>query len=188
MQELSDALNSQHELFSTMNAYATSKFPAYDPQRQDLLYALLYKKLELRGEEWIDKALQEAKEQKDTGEDQGLPADQMEGLWEWASDSSRKFFQPWFEDEVFEDNFTVAERESGVENVVTGIKRNLDRDDDEDDDEDEDAMETQTEKSPGLEDTEPMPKGFDPQKPAIPLESLLRFATTGQLDPPGAIK
>lgn len=185
MQELSDALNSQHELFSTMHAYATSKFPAYDPQRQELLYAMLYKKLELRGEEWIDKALQEAKEQKDGGEDQSLAADQMEELWGWASESSRKFFQPWFEDEVFEDNFTVAERENGVENVVTGIKRNLDPDDEDD----EDAMDSQKEKSTSLEDTsETMPKGFDPQKPAIPLESLLRFATTGELDPPGAMR
>ncbi|KAF2172160.1 hypothetical protein M409DRAFT_17400 [Zasmidium cellare ATCC 36951] len=183
MQELSDTLNSQRELFSTLHAYPTSTFPAYDPGRQELLYSLLYKKLDLRAEEWIDESLKDTTEQNGTGQSDGLASDQMEELWSWAGGSLRKFLEPWDEEGRFEDNFTVAEREAGVENVVTGIKRDLDPDPDEE----ANQVEIQKEKALKLEETEgPMPSGYDPSKPAMPLESLLRFATTGDMNPPGA--
>ncbi|KAK4508181.1 hypothetical protein PRZ48_001919 [Zasmidium cellare] len=183
MSELNDVLNAQRELFSTLHAYPTSTFPAYDEERQTLLYSMLYKKLELRGVEWIDEALKEAKEQDSTGQGDGLASDQMEEMWRWAGESSHKFTETWYEEEIFDDNFTVAEREAGIENVVTGIKRNLDEDEDEEDD---DEVQNQK-KGLNLEEIEgPMPSGYDPDKPAMSLESLLKFATTGEMTPPGA--
>lgn len=166
---LTEVLNSQRELFSTLHPYPTSSFPAYDPQQQALLFALLWKKLEPRGEEWIDKSLQDSTDQNGTADMEALSSDQMEELWGWAERSGSDMVKELFSEGVFDDDFTMAERESegGVEKVVTGLKRDLSKEDDEDDDEDEDD-----------EMDEDLPS-------AIPLDSLLRFGSGAEMDPRG---
>lgn len=189
MSELADALNSQHELFSTMHVYPNSTFPAFDPQRQELLFSLIFKKLDQRGADWIKKSLQDSHEQNGAAEKGSLASDQMAELWDWAGPSSRDFVGQWLSEKVFEDAYTVAERKGGIENVVTGVKRDLNKvmDDDEfgdseDEDDDDDKMEE--DKKPD-EPTGPMPNGFDPTASAIPLEDLLRFGSGGDMKPTG---
>lgn len=185
MQELADALNSQRELFSTLHAYPTSTFPAYSEQQQNLVFALLWKKLDPRGEEWIQKSLQDSSEQNGSTEQGSLAADQVEEVWDWAGKSSREFVEDWLDKKTFEDTYTVAERKAGKDNVVTGIKRDLDWDSEDSEDEgDEDEDQMEEDKKPE-EITGPVPNGFDPTKPAIPLESLLRFGSGGEMNPPG---
>ncbi|CAK4031602.1 Mediator of RNA polymerase II transcription subunit 8 [Lecanosticta acicola] len=166
--ELADVLNSQRQLFSAMHAYPLPNYPG--PTQENILQGLLRKKLDPRAEAWIDDSLKS-----ETGghtSDALLSDEQMEEIWESAKPLSREIIAPMLEEEIFEDDYTIEERAKGVENVVTGIKR-IDEEDD------GDAMdEDKPSEMPSI-------PGSDPTKPMEPLQNLLRFATTGDLNPPG---
>jgi mediator of RNA polymerase II transcription subunit 8 len=88
------------------------------------------------------------------------------------------------EDGALYDDYTIAEREGGVEKVFTGLKRNLDRDSEDDDEDEADGAEGES-----MEDVQPSAgvlakeeeDGIDPSRPPMPLESVLRFMSTGLL-------
>lgn len=170
--ELADVLNSQRELFSALHAHPMPNYPGLTEELR--LQGMLRKKLDPRAEAWIDEAL---KSKKAVGEgDNGdlLPADQMEKIWESAKPVSREIMAPMLEDEVFDDDYTIEERAKGVENIVTGVKR-VDEGEDDDEDKMDDDQSLQASIVPGA----------DPTKPPEPLENLLRFTATGELNAPG---
>lgn len=114
-----------------------------------------------------------------------LQEEEMRELWDWSLGESRQILAGLQDEEVFDDNFTIAEREAGIENVVTGIRRNLDRGSD---DEDEDDDMDENEDDDKMEDVMPEAnvqgngeQGVDSSLPPVPLESVLRFMSTGAL-------
>lgn len=158
-----------------------------------MLSQLLRKKLEPGAEDWIyEHTTKRQTEQQANGvgkADHTLKDDELSQLWSWASETSRSIVVPMVEEGgAMSDNYTIAEREGGVENVVTGLKRDLDRDSEEDDDEsddydiDENGMEdiVSSGKSSANEED-----GIDPSLPPMPLENVLRFMTTGALSNAG---
>ena len=135
-----------------------------------MLQGLLRKKLDPAAETWIDESL--ARENGKQGADPTslLSPEQTEVLLTWAKATSREIIRPMLEDGVFEDDYTIAEREAGTEKVVTGI-RHLDEDEDEEekggggegDDEDMDADKRGANRAT-----------VTPAQPMMPLDSILR--------------
>lgn len=113
-----------------------------------------------------------------------MRSEELRELWEWAAPTSAGIVGPMLEEDgAFEDDFTIAEREAGVEKVVTGLRRRLD-DEDEDEDEEEDEEEEEADKMEDVMSGVPSAAGpeeanIDPKATAIPLEGAFRFATIG---------
>lgn len=170
--ELADVLNSQRQLFSALHAHPMPNYPGLTEELR--LQGMLRKKLDPRAEAWIDEALKSKKAMSEDEVVNLLSADEMEKIWESAKPVSREIMAPMLEEEVFDDDYTIEERVKGVENIVTGVKRI-----DEGEDDDEDKMD---EDQP-LKTT--IVPGADPTKAPEPLENLLRFTATGELNAPG---
>ena len=180
-----ETFNGHRQFLREAHAYPLTNFPGHT--QENLLGQLLRKKLEPRVEDWIEEYAA-----KDEGAHQingdkpaagGLSREQLKELWSWAGETSNGIVRPMLEDEgAFQDDFTIAEREGGVENVVTGLRRKLDGDSEDEDDEDDeegDKMEDvmSSAKAVGEEEEE----GVDPDLTPVPLDSMLRFTTTGAL-------
>ncbi len=115
---------------------------------------------------------------------------EAEEFWDWT----RQWIGTRVAKYVMEeqgDNYTGEERETGVENVNTGLKRKLDEDeDDESEDEDEDEeMEDVMGTSAGKMGTAPMDFGMgevkkDPNGKSRSAEDVWRFATIGMVPEP----
>lgn len=162
-------LLSQHQqFFASAHSYPLPNFPGHT--QEGLLIELMRKKLEPRAESWIDRYTES-----EAGQKKGPLSDQdVRELWNWAGPTSNSVVRQLIEDGAFDDDYTLAEREDGVENVVTGLKRNLDADEE---DEGEDKDEHENDK---MEDVRPNgPRlDMDPTLPPLPLESWLRFIST----------
>ena len=121
----------------------------------------------------------------------GLPKSDREELWQWApvaaNDEIRK--QNWGGD------YTMAEKQSGIENVETGLRRELQEppdpdeqdevegaeESDEGDDDEEDVVEIRKKpNAPGLEFNLTTVKKSPPQ---MPIENIFRFMSTGATAP-----
>ena len=110
---------------------------------------------------------------------------QEEELWNWASG--------WIGDRVARyaveeagDNYTVEERERGIENVNTGLRRKLEEDDSSDDDEDgdEDDEMSGTGKSTAVApNVNTGPARADGKVRSV--EDILRLATSGTISNEG---
>lgn len=103
---------------------------------------VLRKKLEPRCEVWID-AHVEPRGKKEEGKEE------VRELWKWAGSESVGVLRKFVEKGHFEADFTVAEMESGVDEVKTGLRRKLegqleedseDEDMEKEDEEDEQAV------------------------------------------------
>lgn len=65
---------------------------------------------------------------------------QLEELWEWAGPEANRIAREDIGAEGWDDVFTLAESEAGIENVVTGLRRKLwESEGEESDDDDNDA-------------------------------------------------
>jgi mediator of RNA polymerase II transcription subunit 8, fungi type len=146
---------------------------------------LLRKKVEPGVERWIEEHTTQTTNHEPGSRD--LENAELRKLWAGAAPMSQGIVGPMLEEDgAFGDDFTIAEREGGVENVVTGLKRKLDGGDSESDDDDYDfddegdeKMKDEDSKSKIAGDVEGKEEGIDTDLPPIPLESLLRFMTTG---------
>lgn len=128
-------------------------------------------------EKWIEEHTAPAV----SSESRAATTAELRDLWRWAGPTSQQIVGPMLEEDgAFADDFTIAERDDGVENVVTGLKRKLDGESDDDDEEDGGDQENMEDVLPQKATTEP---GIDPSLPPIPLESILRFTATGTLPP-----
>ena len=165
--------------------------PQYPSSQALLLEHLLRTKLEPEAEEWVEKGHELAQEHSTTGRHAGLSQSDQDELWQWApvaaNDEIRK--QNWGGD------YTMAEKQSGIENVETGLTRELqeppdpdEQDDnegveesDEDEGDEEDVVEIRRKtNAPGLEFDVATVKRSTPQ---MPLENIFRFMATGSMAP-----
>ena len=173
------------------HAYPLTSFPG--PSQEHMLGQLLRKKLDPSVEDWIreNTTKTQAVPQVNGVEnhDGGLQNEELRDLWKWAASTSNSIVRPLYEDDgPFNDDYTIAEREVGVENVVTGLKRNLDKDSEDDEGDDDELYED------GMEDVMPNAaadakgeEGLDPSLPPMALDSVLRFITTGTVPGSGRV-
>ena len=172
-----DTFNGHRQFLQEAHAYPLTNFPGHT--QENLLGQLLRKKLEPGVEDWVDVHTTKV----DDAPVNGLGRDEMKELWNWAAPASAGIVGPMLEEGgEFEDDFTIAEREAGVETVVTGLERRLDGDEEEDEGDEDDEYDEEGDK---MEDVMPSvkkddgEKGIDPTLPAMPVDSVLRFTTTG---------
>ncbi|KAK3722925.1 mediator of RNA polymerase II transcription subunit 8 [Vermiconidia calcicola] len=205
LQQLMDTFNAHRQFLKEAHAYPLTNFPGHT--QEGLLGQLLRKKLDPGVENWIEEHAtgkqhkDDAGAQMNGGVDHGRLSDaELRELWNWAGPTSDGIVRPMLEDDgEFQDDFTIAEREAGVEIVVTGLKRKLggasedaseDEDEDDEGDEMEDVMPSGSGSGPGgMRLPWEMPSGDgtgnpendagDTSLPPMPLESLLKFATAG---------
>ncbi|OJJ44594.1 hypothetical protein ASPZODRAFT_697014 [Penicilliopsis zonata CBS 506.65] len=181
----SEQLSANQDLLSSIVAYPGPEYPA-STQARSTLEQLLRTKLDPRVDDWVGRGRTQA-----SGVGDSEAADMAE-LWAWAPIEANQEARR----RNWGGNFTLEEREMGIENVVTGLKRELEDDDDEEDEEDEDedddedrdggnAAEGEMEivgahrrSGGGLEfDLAVPPKMMAPE---VPLDGILRFMTMGQ--------
>jgi len=190
LQSIVEQLSEHREALLSTVTYPLPQFPG--KERSNILETLLRTKLEPNVEDWVEEGeniiLQQHK-----GQHRGLSDDDRNALWHWAPGAAnaeaRK--QKWGAD------YTLQEKEAGIENVVTGLRRELQlppdedeaededeeddfEDSDEDSDEDKDKMEVEPAK---LESKPGNAVGTAPvlQSAAqMPLQTIHKFMTTGR--------
>lgn len=169
--QANDALNAHRDFFRAAHAYPLTSFPGH--REEDLLGQLLRKKLEPRTEDWI---AEYSKEQDGDGvaDKSVLSTAHVKELWSWAGPTSNNIVKEMVEEGAFEDDFTLEEREEGVEKVVTGLRRKL-YDDSDSDEESGEGDKMEDVRATKAEDG----KGEDGSKPPLALEAVLKFMSTG---------
>lgn len=195
---LSSHLSKHHDLLSSLVVYPLPNFPAQE--QETLLGQLLRKKLEPKVEEWVEQGRRTALEATATPSAAeggaarlGLRDEDLTELWDWAgraaNDEARR--RDWGEEELF----TLEEREAGLENVVTGLRRSLLESQDESEEEEDGGVEGEMEivsvrKKPtgeGIEfDVVPEGEHKPPVStgPSLRLDEILRLMSTG-VEPTG---
>ncbi|KAH8816551.1 mediator complex, subunit Med8 [Xylogone sp. PMI_703] len=176
---LIDHLSAHSDIFYHTVVYPQTNYPGRT--QEGLLGQLLRKKWEPQVEGWVDEG------RAISAEKAGSEAEDLGELWKWAGD--------WIGDRVAkyameenDDMYTMEEREIGIENVNTGLRRKFDEDEsDEDEDEDmEDENGTlgvtaARRTSMGQMEYEmsgvPKPKAGNAKAKSV--EEILRFATSG---------
>jgi len=188
-------LSAAQPLLISAHAYPLPSFPGRT--REDLLGQLLRKKLQPPVEDWIEEGVKLAAPFEEdgfngshvngttNGAHTGLSVNELESLWEWAGPEGNRIARE-LGGEAFDDVFTLAEQEDGIENVVTGLRRKFFESDDEDDSDDkakEEDMEIDTvDRRPDVVKAMYRP-GIDETKPMMPLEDILRFVSQGKMPP-----
>lgn len=143
-----------------MASLSVFPLPTYPGKtKEPLLGQLLRKKLEPGVEDWVVKG----KEIAEQGASEEKSRQEIMELWTWAGMAANELARghEWGGD------FTQEEFEGGLENVVTGLRRQLNWEDD-DDDEDEDEIEGEGKKEAPEE-----------ARDAMPLEQILKFMMKG---------
>lgn len=183
-------MNEHRSFLTAAHAYPLPNFPGHT--QEGLLGQLMRKKLEPKTEAWVaeyakpraapaETAPNGVHATDSTQPDAGLAVDELHGLWRWAGPTVHAIARPMLEDGDFADSYSLAEREAGIENVITGLRRNLDSDSDEEgDDDDEDEDEDGDEKMEDAMPSKPAAAqpGVDPTLPPRRLETMLRFTST----------
>ena len=115
-----------------MVVYPLPDFPGQT--QEGLLGQLLRKKLEPNVEDWVAEGRRTATDTSQQSVDGTLLQSELQDLWSWAgmaaNEEARKH--------TWGGNYTLEEKEMGVENVVTGLRRKLKEDPDESSEEEED--------------------------------------------------
>lgn len=171
---VSQHLSTHRDLFASIAVYPLPEFPGRT--EENLLGQLLRKKLEPNVEDWVDQGRKAASELH--GGQKGLTEEGMVELWDWAGRAANEEARR----REWGDDFTLEEREMGVENVVTGLRRKLDQDDEESDEEEgggengtSDKMDIDRNSDPAKSELEP----FQTNRPPLPMDDILRFMSTG---------
>lgn len=150
-----------------MHPYPLPSFPA--STQEPALHALMRKKLDPIAENWIDSSLRADKTGgREGADDDLLPEEDVQQLWSWVGKANRDILEPLIED--MDADYTTAEQEQGIENIVTGIK-SLDENEDDEDEDMEGAKPTKQDLSL------PPVKGMDISRPAVLLDNILRFTS-----------
>ncbi|PGH10308.1 hypothetical protein GX51_00065 [Blastomyces parvus] len=119
---VSEQLTDHHDLLSSLVAYPTPQFPGRTEAA--MLSQLLRTKLEPRVEDWVSQGLSMGNADAARGRT-GLTEEQLAELWQWAPVEANMEARRrnWGGD------YTLEEKEMGVKNVVTGLRRRLDEED-----------------------------------------------------------
>ncbi|KAJ5473287.1 Mediator complexsubunit Med8fungi/metazoa [Penicillium sp. IBT 31633x] len=192
---VSEQLSDQRDLLSTLVAYPGPEYPGRT--QAGTLEQLLRTKLDPRVEDWVARGRTVGTEPAQSAapsaygsntDDAYKPLSdaQLAELWEWApleaNQEARR--RNWG------GNYTLEEREAGIENVVTGLKRQLEDDDGSEEEESEeeegdgDEMDVVgVRRKPGAAglEFEIAPHHPHPVQPFVPLDLILRHMTTGRM-------
>ncbi|KAJ6104507.1 hypothetical protein N7523_010827 [Penicillium sp. IBT 18751x] len=195
---VSEHLSDHRDLLSSVVAYPGPDYPGRT--QASTLEQLLRTKLDPRVQDWVARgrtagtepqvsdasnlnpsAIAAAQTQK------SLSETELAELWEWAPIEANQEARR----RNWGGNFTLEEREAGIQNVVTGLKRQLeddegseDEDEEEEDEEGEDEMEVVgvRRKSGGNGfEFEIAPHHAHAVEPVVPLADILRYMTTGRM-------
>lgn len=169
-----------------------------------MLGQLLRKKLQPPVEDWIEEGVKLAASFEEQGVNgnhvngttngahTGLSINELENLWEWAGPEGNRIARELGGD-AFDDVFTLAEQEDGIENVVTGLRRKFFESDDEGEEDSDGKAKQEEEMEIDAVDRRPelvkamYRPGIDETKPMMPLEDILRFVSQGRMPPsPGS--
>ncbi|RAL15967.1 RNA polymerase II mediator complex subunit MED8 [Aspergillus homomorphus CBS 101889] len=217
---ISDHLSDNRDLLSTLVAYPAPSYPSRNPTNTVALEQLLRTKLDPRVEDWVARGrkaggalLPPSSSSSDhppyggypsgySGDNDGnKPLDDLAALselWDWAPVEANLEARR----RNWGGNFTLEERESGIANVVTGLRRVLEDDEDESGSEEDEESDVEGEGEPdemevvgvrrrsgagatGVEfDIAPAAPSSHPGQlkavaPEVPLEDILRFMTVG---------
>jgi mediator of RNA polymerase II transcription subunit 8 len=171
-------------LFSRTVIYPSTNYPGRT--QEGVLESILRKKLEPPVASWVD----EGRETAFNIDTSPAKEKEVEEFWEWTQQWIGTRVAKYVMDEQG-DNYTGEERDTGVENVNTGLKRKLDEDeDDESDDEEEDEeMEEVVGTRAAKSGTAQMNLGLgevtkDPNGKSRSAEDVWRFATIGMVPEP----
>ena len=175
-----------------MCIYPTPDFPGQT--HEGLLGILLRKKLEPHVEDWVDQGREIAVESMGQGIDAESRHTEVQDLWSWAgmaaNEQARKH--------TWGGNYTLEEKEMGVQNVVTGLRRKLREDPDDSSEEDEAVEEAHNSDEmdivgvhrkstrAGLEfdlTQNSQRQKMDSEVNALPLNDTFRFMMTGVTPP-----
>lgn len=189
MSQYLEVYNANHDFLRAAHSYPVGSFPghSHEPQLQDIMR----KKLTPQTEDWVaDHAKLRIADgpQVDSTQTNGslaaihvrsdeLKTDDLTDLWEWAGPTSNAVVKDMMESGAFEDDYTLAERGTGIENVVTGLNRKLGDESSDDEDDEDDAMD---------EDNAPKRSAkpiVEESQPPMQLERMLRFMSTGIMPP-----
>ncbi|PYH78434.1 hypothetical protein BO82DRAFT_357346 [Aspergillus uvarum CBS 121591] len=220
---ISDHLSDNRALLATLVAYPAPSYPSRNPANTVALEQLLRTKLDPRVEDWVARgrkaggslasasppfgpgnpgngyggAAVGAAAGGDSGQGKGLDdLAALSELWDWAPVEANQEARR----RNWGGNFTLEERERGVGNVATGLRRVLEDDDSESGSEEEESGDEEGEGEPdemevvgvrrkpgvgqGLEfDIAPAAPGHAAHQkvvaPVVPLDEILRFMTVG---------
>lgn len=171
---ISAHLSENHDLLSSLVAYPGPTYPGLT--QSGVLEQLLRTKLEPRAEDWVERgraAGEAVLENRD-----GLSAAQLDELWQWAPVEANREARR----RNWGGNYTLEEREMGIENVVTGLQRQLEDDEQEEEGEEEgDKMEiaaegTQGQQAVGADRTQVAGAAAGP---AMALNEVFRYMISG---------
>lgn len=150
---------------------------------------MLRTRLETRVEDWVAHGSELADTSLNT-QSPSLNPERLARLWNWAGPEANEIAQ----EQIFFHNYTAAEKEMGIENVVTGLKHqpvddteeggsdeDEEGDEQDEDTDDQDKMEVDAgESSQGKSASKPAPTSAMAVEP-IALDKILRFMTTGAM-------
>ncbi|CRG90068.1 Mediator of RNA polymerase II transcription subunit 8 [Talaromyces islandicus] len=181
---ISTQISEHHELLSSLVAYPAPSFPG--TTQQAVLEQLLRTKLDPRVQDWVEKGLKAGTKSAD--ETRGLSEAELEELWAWAPIEANQEARR----RNWGGNYTLEEREAGIQNVVTGLSRQLEDDESEESDEEEDDEDADDDKMeivgvnrrPGasgveFDSTSEKHRGPTAASPAMPLTDVFRYMMTG---------
>ncbi|KAH2707673.1 mediator of RNA polymerase II transcription subunit 8 [Aspergillus fumigatus] len=176
---ISEHLADNKDLLSALVAYPGPSYPGRT--QAPTLEQLLRTKLDPRVEDWVSRGRRAGAS---ALEDRGaLSESALAELWDWAPVEANQEARR----RNWGGNFTLEEREMGIQNVVTGLRRQLE-DEDEEASESEEEGEGEGESGAGagleFDIAAPAPGSRQQQQqkaagPAVPLEDILRYMTTG---------
>jgi mediator of RNA polymerase II transcription subunit 8 len=189
LQQLQAIFDANRGFLTAAHPYPHATFPlAAEP----VLQQLLRKKAEPAVEAWIEDHTNPAKVAKwDDGADTALQEDEQRELWAFAEPARKEHHNHVEETRVWDFDYSLAEKRAGLDTVVTGLRRKLNKylydDEDEEDDEDEDEEMGEDAMPAAKPPNDPFGdvKGVDTSKPAMPVEAWLKFMSIMVLPMPG---
>lgn len=153
LQQIAAQLSEYQDLFQSTVAFPLPQFPG--KERAFILETLLRTKLEPNIEDWIEEGGKIAAGQAKDSQP-GLSIQDRSALWQWAPSAANREArrQKWGAD------YTLEEKQRGIETIVTGLQRELveppdDEGDDEGDEEEEEEYEESEDEDEDKMDVEP---------------------------------
>lgn len=194
---VTDHLSDHRDLLSSIVAYPGPEYPGRT--QESMLQQLLRTKLDPRVEDWVARGRTAGTESSQSAHGPSgtipnpsgpattkqLSESELSELWNWAPiEANQEALQ-----RNWGGNYTLEEREAGIQNVVTGLRRQLEDDDASEDEEEGDEDEGEDEmdvvgvhrKSGGGFEFDIAPHHAHPVEPVVPLDKILRYMTTGHM-------
>lgn len=185
LQQLQTIFDANRGFLTAAHPFPRASFPGHS--HEVVLQQLLRKKAEPAVDDWIDDNTNPVRVAKwNDGQDTGLKDAEQDELWAFAKPTSAQTAEDMIKSGAFDFEYTLAEKDGGLENVITGLRRKLNKimdpnasdeeDDDDEDEEMEDGMEEDimpAAKPPN--DPFGAVKGVDKSKPALSMDAWLRF-------------